>query len=88
LASRLKETQYGQANSLFCRNRDSIGAGTGHTESSYEILGASLKQHLLDKESDTFTFAGIEDVKVRAKRPSTNGRAGLNVRRRAFATKA
>jgi para-nitrobenzyl esterase len=45
-----------------------------------------LKPHLLDKEWDTFARAGIEDVKVLEKRLSTNSRASLNVRSRAFAT--
>jgi len=45
------------------------------------------KQHLLlNEEWDSFTRAGIEDVKVLEKRLSTNGRASLNVRSRAFAT--
>jgi len=44
------------------------------------------KQHLLYEEWDSFTRAGIEDVKVLEKRLSTNGRASLNVRSRAFAT--
>jgi len=45
-----------------------------------------LKQHLLDKEWDTFSRAGIEAVKVLEKRLSTNSRACLNVRSRAFAS--
>jgi hypothetical protein len=44
------------------------------------------KQHLLNEEWDSFTRAGIEDVKVLEKRLSTNSRASLNVRSRAFAT--
>jgi para-nitrobenzyl esterase len=45
-----------------------------------------LKQNLLDKEWDTVSHAGIEDVKVLEKRLSTNSRASLKVRSRAFAT--
>ena len=45
-----------------------------------------LKRNLLDKEWDNFSRAGIEDVKVLEKRLSTNSRASLNVRSRAFAT--
>jgi para-nitrobenzyl esterase len=44
-----------------------------------------LKQHLLDKEWDTFARAGVEDIKGLEKRLSTNSRASLNVRSRAFA---
>jgi para-nitrobenzyl esterase len=45
------------------------------------------KQHLLlNEEWDSFTRAGIEDVKVLEKRLSTNSRASLNVRSRPFAT--
>lgn len=47
-----------------------------------------LKQHLLNKEWDTFTCAGIEDGRVLKKCLSTNSRESLNVRSRAFAAKA
>jgi len=43
------------------------------------------KQHLLDREWDIFIRAGIENVRILEKRLSTNSRASLNVRKRAFA---
>jgi len=48
----------------------------GHTVES--------KQHLLDKEWNTFVRAGIENVELLEKRLSLNCRASLNVRSRAF----
>ena len=44
------------------------------------------KQHLLNEEWNSFTRAGIENVKILESRLSTNSRASLNVRSRAFAT--
>jgi len=43
------------------------------------------KEHLLDKEWNTFVRADVENVNLLEKRLALNCRASLNVRSRAFA---
>ena len=83
-------TQFGAMYGSFIRSGNPGSAWRKFDVDSGAILwvGHTVepKQHLLDKEWDTFTRVGIEDVKVLEERLSNNSRASLNVRSRAFAT--
>jgi len=46
------------------------------------------KKHLFDNEWDAFTHGGVEDMKFLERRLSTNCRASLNIRKRAFVTES
>ena len=85
-------TQFGAMYGSFIRSGNPASAWPKFDVENGAVMwlghSVELKQHLLDKEWDTFTRAGIEDVNVLEKRLSTNSRASLNVRNRAFASKA